>query len=155
MEASEFNLVIMPSKLGGIGVFAARDIEKGVRVSDPKFEVRILKKKEIPSTFHKYCIHKNDDEVYCPPRFDQMQIGWFINHSDEPNVVLLRDRTRASSTGEGLLMNPEIMSLVTCKRIAAGEEILVDYNSLGEPEHLKDAYYKDPQNITNSLRKAL
>jgi hypothetical protein len=143
MERSEFNLVLMPSELGGIGVFAACDIEKGVHVSDPKFAVRVLKKTEIPSMFHKYCIHKNDEEVYCPPRFDCMQIGWFINHSTDPNVVIVRKSTEQSgSVGDDLFMNPGAVSLVTCKKIFAGEEILIDYNNLNEPEHLKEAYYR-------------
>jgi hypothetical protein len=141
MEWSEFHFVLMPSRLGGIGVFAAHDIETGMRVSDPKFEVRVLKKKEIPPIFHKYCIHKNEEEFFCPPRFDCMQIGWFINHSNEPNVIIIRDSCNRRLANESLTMNPEIMSLRTCKKVFAGDEILIDYNILNEPEHLKEGYY--------------
>lgn len=140
MKWSEFYFILMPSKLDGVGVFATIDIEEGVAVSDPHFLVRTLKKKEVPLIFHKYCIHKNDEEFFCPPRFDSMQIGWFINHSDKPNVAILRNRNLSCSENENLMMNPELMTLVTLRKISAGEEILVNYNALGEPDHLKEIY---------------
>jgi hypothetical protein len=143
MKWSEFFFVLMPSKLGGIGVFAAIDIKKGVQISDPQFEMRVLKKSEIPSVFHKYCIHKNDEEFFCPPRFDRMQIGWFINHSNEPNVVLRGDTGVLYAAGNNFSISAKHLSLMTCKEIFAGDEILVDYNGLNEPEHLKETYYQE------------
>ncbi len=135
MVWSEFYFVLRPSNLDGVGVFAAVDIETGTKVSDPQFQVRVLKKDMVPPIFHQYCIHKNDEEFFCPPRFDCMQIGWFINHSDKPNVIIER------ISHDGCSMNPAIMTLVTCKKIVAGDEILVNYNSLNEPEHLRETYY--------------
>lgn len=53
------------------------------------------------------------------------KIGWYINHSREPNIHKI---------GED--------HIVTSRAIKAGEEILIDYNQLNEPEHLKEDYYK-------------
>lgn len=131
---SEFYFRLMPSKLGGIGVFAARDIDDGVQVSASRSKARILKKVDVPEAFHKYCIHKNDEEFICPPRFDCMPIGWFINHSSEPNMIFIKQPP--------LNMRPEIILLITCKKVLAGDEIFIDYNALDEPHHLKDDFYK-------------
>jgi hypothetical protein len=138
MKWSEFNFILMPSKLGGVGVFAARDFQKGVRIIGPKFEMRVLRKEQIPQAFHKYCIHKNDEEFFCPPRFDQMQIGWFINHSDEPNMVVMVEPSKQQDFSR----RSENKFLVTRRNISSGDEILIDYNSLNEPEHLKESYYR-------------
>jgi hypothetical protein len=139
---SEFYFRLMPSKLGGIGVFAAIDIDEGVRVSASRFKARVLKKVDVPEAFHKYCIHKNDAEFFCPPRFDCMPIGWFINHSSEPNMVIIKQPQKSDALDEDLNIRPEIILLITCKKVFAGDEVFIDYNALNEPPHLKEAYYR-------------
>lgn len=60
-----------------------------------------------------------------------MEIGWYINHSSTPNVGR---RNCPERNGEH--------RLYTIKDIKAGDEIVVDYNELGEPEDVKEDYYK-------------
>ncbi len=55
-----------------------------------------------------------------------MEIGWYLNHSNNPNVERRADG-----------------NLYTIRKIEAGEEILVDYNQYKEPEDLKDPCCKD------------
>lgn len=124
MKWSEFSFILKPSSLGGVGVFATHDIEVGTQVFSGIFSRRKMKVEDVPSDFIKYCIFLSDEECLCPERFDRMEIGWFVNHSDQPNIA----------RREGVN--------VAVHAIKAGDEILIDYNQLGEPEHLKEAYYK-------------
>ena len=143
MEWSEFSFVLRPSQLGGIGVFAAHDLEADTLIFRRFHELRILKIKDIPRDFLKYCIYISDEEVVAPERFDRMEIGWFINHADDPNIEnrhFIRN-TKRSSIAE-MLSDMKIRSIFTKKPIKAGEEILINYNNLNEPSHLKEAYYR-------------
>lgn len=143
MEWSEFSFILDASPLGGIGVFATHDISEGEQIFRTPFVPRVLKKKEVPNQFLKYCIFINEDEVVCPKHFDCMEIGWFINHSDEPNIA----RTNAAEsnnkiTSEKVLDSFKTGSLIVVKKITAGDEILINYNGFNEPEHLKGNYFK-------------
>lgn len=60
----------------------------------------------------------------CPSDFGRMEVGWFINHSKNPNAYLREKEFYAS------------------RDILAGEEITTDYNLLGEPEEEREDYYK-------------
>ena len=117
--------MLKPSTIEGVGLFAATDIPKGTVVpSYQQFCTRILKISEVPKEFIKYCVFLNDTECACPERFDLMPVGCYINHSDQPNLVQHSPTTR-----------------ITIRDISAGEEILVDYTELDEPEELKEEYY--------------
>lgn len=126
-KSTEFLFILKPSSIigAGIGVFATVYIPKGMTVFSGKFQPRKIKTKQVPSEFIKYCVFVDDEECLCPERFDRMEIGWYLNHSDQPNIA-------KNSTG----------SVTALRDIQAGEEILIDYNNLNEPEHLKEAYYK-------------
>ena len=121
---TEFSFMLSPSHLGGIGVFATHDIPKGTRLFSQKFAKRKMKIKDVPSAFIKYCIFIDDEECFCPEQFNRMEIGWYINHSHCPNIGKIDGLVYALSD------------------IKAEEEILIDYNELDEPEHLKEVYYK-------------
>jgi len=128
-EWSEFSFMIRASSIGdagGVGVFATHNIPAGAFFLNKSFEARVLKTKDVPKEFVKYCIYLNDEELLCPERFDRMEIGWFINHSFTPNIAYNSDKR----------------SLYAIRNIKAGEEILIDYNYLDEPEYLKDDFYK-------------
>jgi SET domain-containing protein len=127
MPWTEFSVILKPSTVSGIGVFAIHAIPAGTQVFVGKFSPRKMEIKSIPPELIKYCIFLNDKECLCPERFDRMEIGWYINHSDKPNI---------SKTSEG--------HIVSIRNIKADEEILIDYNQLNEPEHLKEPYYKVP-----------
>ena len=122
---TEYTFILRPSSLGGIGVFATHDIPEGERVFSGKTIPRKMRFAEIPEAFRKYCIYLNDDECLCPERFDRMEIGWYLNHSHHPNIMKHPDNY-----------------MVTLRVIKENEEILIDYNHLDEPEHLKEDYYR-------------
>lgn len=121
---TEFSCILKPSSLGGIGVFATHDIAQGTRVFTGDFSPRKTKIKELPPEFLKYCMLINDEECWCPERFDRMEIGWYLNHSDHPNIKKVSDD-----------------NIFALKDIQEGDEILIDYNDLNEPQHLKESYY--------------
>jgi hypothetical protein len=136
-EWTEFSFILKPSQLGGIGVFATHDIAKGTQVFRSSFELRRLKTKDIPSELVKYCIYLNDEECLCPKRFDHMEIGWYLNHSPDPNIA-----NKFIITNPDEIDNTDNRRVYAVKDIKAGDEIEIDYNALGEPENLKEDYYK-------------
>ena len=125
MQWTEFSVFLKPSLISGVGVFTALELSAGVRVF-PKFAPKIRKVADVPSEFIGYCILINDNECLSPQEFDHMEIGWYLNHSNNPNV-----ERRANG------------NLYTIRKIEAGEEILVDYNQYKEPEDLKDPCCKE------------
>lgn len=137
MSWSEFSFIVKPSPLGGVGVFATHDIPIGTQVFSPTISVkRILKVKDVPAELLKYCIYTNDEECIAPERFDRMEIGWYLNHSSTPNIAK-----------KNLLQHDQVSDRVqkpffVIKEIKAGDEILIDYNYLNEPDHLKEDYFR-------------
>lgn len=102
-----------------------------------------MKIKDIPTDMLKYCIYINDNEVIAPEHFDRMEIGWFINHSNDPNIIrgiLIQDDLKKTVVKTD---DSKIRTVFTIKEIKAGDEILIDYNTLNEPEHLKESYFKN------------
>lgn len=132
MEWSEFSFVLKPSPVGGVGVFAAHDISTGTQLFKRFTATRTVNVKDVPAEFLKYCIYISDDECICPEQFDRMEIGWYLNHSEEPNLLKLAE------------------DVVIAKRdIKAGEELFIDYNQLNEPEHLKEPYYAKSKELAS------
>lgn len=134
---SELSFILKPSTIpgAGVGVFAVHDIN----ADTPLFRVernitRTLKMKDVPPELVKYCIYMENGECIAPERFDRMEIGWYLNHSATPNVG---HRSCPERNGEH--------RLYTIKNVKAGDEIVIDYNELGEPEDLKEDYYKNDQ----------
>lgn len=139
MEWSEFSFILKPSVFGGIDVFATHDIPSGTAIFNYNYSphFRTLKIKNVPTQLLKYCIYISDEECLCPERFDRMEIGWYLNHSHTPNI----GRTEAIVGGE-MINERRKRNLYTIVDIKAGDEILIDYNELKEPEQLKEDYYK-------------
>jgi len=134
---TEFSFMLKPSSLGGVGVFATHDIPAGTVLFDQmKHKIRRLKIKDVPAELIQYCVYINDEECICPERFDRMEIGWFINHSSEPNIGYPKEMSNVH------VMDEIKSEFCTIKDIKAGDEILMNYNDLNEPEDLKDEYYK-------------
>lgn len=116
--------LLKPSLIEGIGLFAARDLPKGTEIpSYQAFCTRILNIEEVPKEFLKYCVFLNETQCACPENFSQMPLGCYVNHSDTPNLTQYTATTR-----------------ITLRDITSGEELLVDYNELEEPESLKEDY---------------
>ena len=100
--SSNTYVMLKPSSLGGIGVFAIKDIPKGCREifgkPDDSDEWITISKKEIEALpLHaqflvgNYCLF--DEENYFVPGhgFKKMDVSLFLNHADEPNVISIND----------------------------------------------------------------
>jgi SET domain-containing protein len=104
----------------GVGVFAIRDIPKGVNpflgdvghvINVPVSEVNELKDDEVRRMYFDFC-PVVDDAFVAPGDFNQLTIGWYVNHSKAPNV---------SVTAE--------MAFVATRDIQHGEELTSDYST--------------------------
>jgi len=118
-------IALKPSPIEGIGVFALRNIPKGCREMfskpDPAESWINLSKAEVevlpPHSkwmVENYCLY--DDEQYFVPAggFKKMDLSYFLNHSDAPNIISINDGDYFETT----------------KDIATGEELLIDYGSI-------------------------
>jgi len=125
-QTNEFSFRLKPSDIGGVGVFALHDIETDIPLAlKPNEKVGIVRQREdIPDELIEYCIANQDGTYSCPPEFNHMHLVWYLNHSNQPNAELRE------------------MSYYSIRPIKAGEEILIDYNILGEPEDKKEDFYK-------------
>lgn len=123
MNKNEFYVILKPSSIEGVGIFAIRNIKKGTKIF-PAMNPKPAHIKEIPLQFHKYCILLDDEKCMSPQNFNCMEIAWYMNHSHTPNVVREKD------------------GVLALRDIKEGEEILIDYNLFNEPEHLKESYFK-------------
>ena len=120
-------IMIKPSPIEGIGVFAIRDIPMGCRemfskagsheewITIPKKEIEQLPAhaKQLIET---YCLY--DDENYFVPEygFKKMDLVNFLNHADTPNIISINDG--------------EFFEAV--RDIKNGEELLIDYGQIVE-----------------------
>lgn len=135
-EWTEFSFMLKPSSLGGIGVFAVHNIPANTQVFRNDHTLRTFKTKDLDPALQQYCIHLNDEECVGPERFDRMEIGWYLNHSSKPNIAKNHEDRNQS------FFERQKYAFCTIKDIKAGDEILIDYNYLNEPEHLKEDYYR-------------
>ena len=118
-------IMIKPSPIEGIGVFALQDIPKGCRsmfrkaneqeqwIPITKAEVENLPT-HAKALIENYCLY--DDENYFVPDygFKKMDLVNFLNHSDTPNVISIND-------GE---------FFEAIRDIKQGEELLIDYGEI-------------------------
>lgn len=129
-KTTEFSFILKPSDYG-VGVFATHDIARGTHLrlfgDEETFGLRsiIRPKKDVPVLFQEYCVDRGD-ELACPQDFGRMHVGWYLNHSSNPNTF--RD---------------DDFKWYASRDIKSGEEILIDYNSLEEPDEAREDYYND------------
>ena len=118
-------VMIRPSPIEGIGVFALQDIPKGCR---SMFSQAIEQEQWIPiaktdvdklpahakALIENYCLY--DDENYFVPDygFKKMDLVNFLNHSETPNVISIND-------GE---------FFEAIRDIKQGEELVIDYGEI-------------------------
>lgn len=123
----EIYVMLKPSPVHGIGVFAIRDIPKGCRNIFSTYEAKWIKLPiaevdELPThskdLVETYCLY--DEENYYVPEygFKIMDMVNYLNHSSTPNV-------QSVDSGE---------FFVALKDIAAGEELLVNYGEIVKTE---------------------
>ena len=125
--ANSTYVMIKPSPLHGIGVFAIRDIPKGtsnifskgvgdwIKVSKEEVDALPQHSKDL---IENHCLF--DEDFYFIPDygFKLVDLVIYLNHSETPNVISLNE-------GE---------EFEAIRDIANGEELLVDYGTIVECE---------------------
>ena len=120
-ETTIVKVILAPSRIQGVGLFAIKNLAKGEEVpiwdqNDMRFfEVPPADDKLFHEVFHHYCI-RTKGGYYGPKDFLKMSIGWYINHSDAPN---LEERLEGAT-----------WRYYTTRAIAKGEEVTMDYRTL-------------------------
>lgn len=122
-------VMIRPSPVEGIGVFALQDIPKGCRsmFSNATAEenwIPVLKTEveNLPqharALIENYCLY--DEENYFVPDygFKKMDLVNFLNHADTPNIISINDG--------------EFFEAV--RDIKQGEELFIDYGEIVDEE---------------------
>jgi SET domain-containing protein len=122
-------VMIRPSPIAGVGVFALRDIPKGCRdmfsKPDKNDQWITISKSEVESLpshsrtlIENYCLF--DEEKYYVPDygFKKIDISLFLNHSDTPNIISIEEGAYFEST----------------RFIREGEELFIDYGEIVEGE---------------------
>jgi SET domain-containing protein len=112
-------VMIKPSVLHGIGVFAIRDIPKGCRamfsknignwIKVPKTDIDQMPKHAV-DLVENYCLYDEEHYFIADYGFKVMDLVNFLNHSDTPNIISINDgeefeALRDIQTGEELLIN--------------------------------------------------
>lgn len=116
-------VMIKPSPLHGIGVFAIRDIPKGTRDLFSQgvgewIKLTIAEVEALPKhsrdLVENHCLF-DEDYYYVPDYgFKLVDLVVYLNHSDTPNVISINEGEYFEATID----------------IAAGEELLVDYGTI-------------------------
>ena len=116
-------VMIKPSPLHGIGVFAIRDIPKGTRDLFSQgvgewIKLTIAEVEALPKhsrdLVENHCLF-DEDYYYVPDYgFKLVDLVVYLNHSDTPNVISINEGEYFEATRD----------------IAAGEELLVDYGTI-------------------------
>jgi SET domain-containing protein len=123
--ATDTYVMLKPSAIEGVGVFAIRNIPKGCRhifaPPDAPEDWLTVSKNEIEALpehaqflVGNYCLF--DDENYYVPAhgFKKMDVSLYLNHSDTPNIASINDGDYFEALRD----------------IAEGEELFVDYGSI-------------------------
>ena len=125
--AASTYVMIKPSPLHGIGVFAIRDIPKGtknifskgvgdwIKVSKEEVDALPQHSKDLIAN---HCLFDEDHYFIPDYGFKLVDLVIYLNHSETPNVISLNE-------GE---------EFEAIRDIANGEELLVDYGTIVESD---------------------
>ena len=118
-------VMLRPSGVAGIGVFALRSIPKGCREmfskpdADDKW-ITLTKEEVLNLPVHakimveNYCLF-DANQYYVPEKgFKALDVSLFLNHSDTPNIISIEDGNYFE----------------TLRDINEGEELLIDYGTI-------------------------
>jgi len=122
-------VMLKPSPIEGVGVFAVRDIPMGCRQMfskpDAAEEWMTIPKKEIETLpahaqflVGNYCLYDEDNYFIPAQGFKKMDVSLFLNHSDNPNIISINDGDYFEAVRD----------------ISSGEELLIDYGVIVEGE---------------------
>ena len=127
LKELQTNIYVMlkPSPIEGIGVFAIRDIPTGCRemfsapgTNDKWISLTLAEVEELPShskfLVENYCLY--DDTHYFIPGhgFKKNDLALYLNHSDTPNIISINDGAYFE----------------TIKDIISGEELVINYGEI-------------------------
>jgi hypothetical protein len=107
----------------GVGVFAIRDIPKGLRLFEgdtgtvvrvPRAVVDQIQDVELRCMYFDFCPMQGENFI-APLDFNQLTMAWYMNHSVDANVQT--DHT---------------LQFTARRPIAAGEELTTDYTSFSD-----------------------
>ena len=121
------SFILKPSTVEGVGVFVLHDVDEGTRLElfQEDFQEELRDEKGVPEELHGYCLNHESGKLLCPKFFNRMDVGNYVNHSKNANMVYAKDKGYSAK-----------------RDIKAGEELLANYNDLSEPESSKEDYYK-------------
>jgi SET domain-containing protein len=126
---------IKRSKIHGVGVFAIKNIPKGI---NPFLNLKSKNKKEYID-INKYDLNDlsyeiikmlddylgvNDDNTYSIPinGLNTLDISFFMNHSKNPNMSIKNDDDEN--------LDDNFVNFISNKNINIGEELVIDYDRL-------------------------
>lgn len=127
--ASNTWVMLKPSPIEGIGVFALRDIPKGCRdmfgkpdddsewITVSKSEVEVLPA-HTQFLISNYCLYDSANYFVPAQGFKKMDLSFFLNHSDMPNIISINDGDYFE----------------TIRDIKEGEELVIDYGEIVDGE---------------------
>ena len=118
-------VMLRPSPIEGVGVFAVRDIPKGCRDMFSKPDVNdewiTVPKNEVDNLpphaqfiVGNYCLYDDDNYFIPGSGFKKIDISLFLNHADIANVISINDGDYFEAVRD----------------IKAGEELVVDYGEI-------------------------
>jgi SET domain-containing protein len=122
-------VMLQPSPIAGIGVFAIQDIPKNCRDMFSKPDVNdkwiTVSKQEVDALpahaqfiVGNYCLYDNENYFIPDHGFKKIDLSLFLNHSDTPNIISINDGDYFETTRD----------------IKAGEELLLDYGEIVDGE---------------------
>jgi SET domain-containing protein len=122
-------VMLKPSPVAGIGVFAIQDIPKGCRdmfsKPDKNDQWISVSREEVASLpphakhlIENYCLY--DEQNYFIPDygFKKIDVSLFLNHADTPNVMSIEEGNYFEAIRD----------------IKAGEELFIDYGQIVDSE---------------------
>lgn len=111
---------LAPSKIAGVGVFSTIPIIKGEEIdifeddfSDTMFFSNKKSKNKLYTDFCDWFGVQTKNGFYTPLNPHHIHIGWFVNHSVNPNCY-----------------SPDAVHYYALKNIKRGEELTIDYKNL-------------------------
>ena len=119
-QTDETSFILRPSGISGVGVFIAHSIKKETHLNvfpSPNELTRFIKKQALNTpllqAFATIYGVASQGGFYMPPNFSHMEIGWYMNHSENPNAY-----------------HDENYNYYASRDIKGGEEITIDYSKL-------------------------
>lgn len=112
-SAAPIRLILKPSSIDGIGVFALTPIPEGAPVPlSHENDSRIIPEEELadlPPDYFKFHVPDAEENWWGPVDYHRLSFGWFLNHSKTPNLDVSANFTAT-------------------RAIRAGEELTIDYS---------------------------